>query len=150
MISEKIIRLVVWRLAIIKYGYASAFYWDLKTNKLVISPNNKYWTWCILYAFAVSVIPMMCIYICINVHSDEDSVISESNGSSIYKPITLVLTAAIICIMICCVLIVSVLKIHRLEICNLYQTTLILNGTIQGKFKNLKYVEVFLSKLKTK
>lgn len=133
MISDKIKGLVAWRLKIVKYAYASGFYWNSKDNRLVLSNNNEFWTWSIYLSAGIWVVPLMSLYIYLNLSKNGESRANTSDKTAIYKPLTLVFTVAIICLLICAMLQASILKHNRQRVCNMYEMTFQLDMKIKGK-----------------
>lgn len=140
MLTERALRLIKLRLAIIKYSGCSVIHWDTKQGGVVPTHNYIYWTWCISYYSGIAVCPVLIGVIYFYMQEENERLNSGDSDQSQeeikkrgIKNLAMTFLLAVTAIIMFCSLIVSILKSSKRDVCAFYGACFKLNKKIQGK-----------------
>lgn len=140
MLSERTLRLIKLRLAIIKYSGCSVIHCDTKKEEVVLPHNFIYWTWCISYYTGIMICPVLLGILYFYAEEEKERLNSgDSEGSDAdrkqrgIKNLAMTFLLAATAIVIFCSLIVSILKASKRDACAFYGACFKLDKVIQGK-----------------
>ncbi|CAL8132336.1 unnamed protein product [Orchesella dallaii] len=144
MLSDTSMRAIKLRLRIANYNKSAALYWDIKSDKCVLSHSYIIFNWanCYYFGFLVIAVSTLFLYLQVfmdDIQDDEINAMSSSAGFEIRAVFSIVAKVAIIMIVVLacfCEGLCSVFLQTRGNMCALFNGTFELDKNLKDKFNH--------------
>ncbi|CAL8130861.1 unnamed protein product [Orchesella dallaii] len=126
MLTDKFKNLIRYRLALNKYSLCAVNYWDLASDKCVLTSTISYFNWVLCYYQGIGATPLLVFLIYFHFITQDEQV-----DVNIYKSFGMTFMILALGIVILCSLVVSILKQLKVEVCAFYNACFQLDSRLK-------------------